>query len=308
MHEFATGVSLAVTVALAGFTVSLWLTARPLSLRRRVVSLLCPASQVGVVLLAHVAVGAGAIADASALLVAACALACTMLDVAVLRALVEAEGADAARLRAQAAQEQVVAQRAHLQTLVRAQEEASDLRVRTACMFDEVSGALARGEKDRALALLSAGEAAAVAPVRVPCANPVAAALLSAKAARCNELGVAWQCRCELPELIGMPSAELCALLSNLLDNAIEAARACVGGEAFVRSRLRVSHGFLAVSVENPYDPRVATGERAATGDAVPEHGWGTRILESLVRARDGELTVSREDGLWRVEAIVRLD
>lgn len=308
MHELAVGASLVVAVVLTCFAVPLWLTARPLSLRRWLVSLLCPASQVAVVALAHAAVRSGAIADASALTVAVLALACTVLDVMVVRVLVEAEGADAARQRAQTAQEQLSAQREHLRTLARARAESSELRARAADMLDAVSQALAQGEKGRALELLRARGAAAISPVRVSCANPVASALLSAKAARCDELGIAWRCRCELPEQVGMPSVELCVLLSNLLDNATEAARACRDGDAFVRSSLRVSHGFLAMSVENSYDPGVAATGRESDAGAVPEHGWGMRIVDSLVRARDGELTVSCANGVWSVQAIARLD
>lgn len=174
-------------------------------------------------------------------------------------------------------------------------------------MFAAVAAALARGERDRALEMLREGEELAASPVRVPCANPVAAALLSAKAARCDALGIAWRCRCELPERLGFPSAELCALLSNLLDNAIEAARACGREEAFVRSVIRVSHGFLSVCVENSYDGAGEAGEREA-GAVLPEHGWGMQIVDTLVRARDGELTLSHADGVWSAHAIARLD
>ena len=307
MHELAVGSTLVVAAVLTCFAVPLWLVARPLSLRRRLVSLLCPASQVAVVALAHGAVRAGAIADASALAVSVLSLTCAALDVAVVRALVEAEGAAAARQQVRTAQEQLAAQREHLRTLARAQDEASELRSHTAEMLDAVSEALARGERDCALELLRAGEAAAGSPVRVPCANPVVTALLSAKAARCDELGIAWRCRCELPERLGIPSVELCVLLSNLLDTAIEAARARGDGGAFVHSSLRVSHGFLVVVVENAYEPDGAAEEREP-GGMPPEHGWGMRIVGSLVRARDGELTVSCGDGIWRVEAIARLD
>lgn len=307
MHELVAGLPLVTALAVAGLSVPLWLTARPLSARRRVMSLVCPASQVAVVALTYAAARVGLIMEASALAVAALSLVCVALDVRVVRALVEAEGADAARQRVQAAQEQLSAQREHLRTLARAQGEASELRGRTAGMFAAVAAALARGERDRALEMLREGEELAASPVRVPCANPVAAALLSAKAARCDALGIAWRCRCELPERLGFPSAELCALLSNLLDNAIEAARACGREEAFVRSVIRVSHGFLSVCVENSYDGAGEAGERE-TGAVLPEHGWGMQIVDTLVRARDGELTLSHADGVWSVHAIARLD
>ena len=207
MHELVAGLLLVTALAVACLSVPLWLTARPLSARRRVMSLVCPASQVAVVALTYAAARVGLIMEASALAVVALSLVCVALDVRVVRALVEAEGADAARQRVQAAQEQLSAQREHLRTLARAQGEASELRGRTAGMFAAVAAALARGERDRALEMLREGEELAASPVRVPCANPVAAALLSAKVARCDELGVAWRCRCELPERLGFPSA-----------------------------------------------------------------------------------------------------
>lgn len=290
MHELVAGLLLVTALAVACLSVPLWLTARPLSARRRVMSLVCPVSQVAVVALTYAAARVGLIMEASALAVAALSLVCVALDVRVVRALVEAEGADAARQRVQAAQEQLSAQREHLRTLARAQGEASELRGRTAGMFAAVAAALEQGERDRALEMLRE-----------------AAALLSAKAARCDALGIAWRCDCVLPERLGFPSAELCALLSNLLDNAIEAARTCGREGAFVRSVIRVSHGFLSACIENSYDGTGEAGEREA-GAVLPEHGWGMQIVDTLVRARDGELTLSHADGVWSAHAIARLD
>ena len=310
MRELAAGVTLAAAVALACFALPLWLAARPLSLRRRLLSLLCPASQVAIVALAHVAAREGAIRAASALAVAVLALACAVLDIMVVRALVEAEQADAARRQAKVAQEQRAAQSEHLRVLGREQREASKLRSRTAAMFADVAGALERGEKNRALELLEEGASAAESLVRVPCANSVAAALLSAKAARCEELGIEWRFCSELPERIGIPSVELCVLLSNLLDNAMAAAQGCkaAGQSAFVRASIRVSHGFLVADVENTYLPENAAERTPSGEDGLPEHGWGMRIVEALVRARDGELTINCADGVWTAQAIVQLD
>ena len=56
MHEAAAVATLVAAIVLLGFIVPLWLTARRLSPRRRLTSLLCPMSQVAVVALAHVAV------------------------------------------------------------------------------------------------------------------------------------------------------------------------------------------------------------------------------------------------------------
>ena len=307
MHEAAAVATLVAAIVLLGFIVPLWLTARRLSPRRRLTSLLCPMSQVAVVALAHVAVRGERIGGVSALTVAACALACALLDVAVLRAIVEAEGVGAAQERARVAQEQLGAQREHLRALERARDKSSRLREDVASVFAAVSSSLEAGEKDRALELLDAGGARTGAPARVPCANPVVSALLSAKADYCDELGILWRCTCELPERIDIPSVELCVLLSNLLDNAIEAARARVGAGAFVSSTLSVRHGFLVVRVENSYDSRDKVADGSAEG-VLPERGWGMQILGQLVSSRDGELVSSGDGRVWSVRAIVRQD
>lgn len=92
MHELVAGLPLVTALAVAGLSVPLWLTARPLSARRRVMSLVCPASQVAVVALTYAAARVGLIMEASALAVAALSLVCVALDVRVVRALVEARG------------------------------------------------------------------------------------------------------------------------------------------------------------------------------------------------------------------------
>ena len=128
------------------------------------------------------------------------------------------------------------------------------------------------------------------------CAHPVADAILSEKLALCRREKLPVDCQVQIPAELQLPGAELCAVLGNLMDNAIEACRRLpedVPGGITVRGR--VNGGFLTLRVQNP----VSGGETAAPagGTLLDHHGWGLSIVRQIAERRGGRLTVEQTDG-----------
>lgn len=122
------------------------------------------------------------------------------------------------------------------------------------------------------------------------CDHPVADALFAAKQKEAEQCGVAFSCAAGIPRELALGEAVLCAVLSNLLDNALRAAASAQGSVAV---RARTDRGFLVVRVENDAPP--APAPRRA--HAFEEHGWGLSIVESLARTHDGRLEITRLPG-----------
>ena len=122
------------------------------------------------------------------------------------------------------------------------------------------------------------------------CDHPVADALFAAKQKEAEQCGVAFSCAAGIPRELALGEAVLCAVLSNLLDNALRAAASAQGSVAV---RARTDRGFLVVRVENDAPP--APAPRRAR--AFEEHGWGLSIVESLARTHDGRLEITRSPG-----------
>ncbi len=133
-------------------------------------------------------------------------------------------------------------------------------------------------------------------PPKRCCAHPVADAILSEKLALCREESITADCQVQIPEVLTLPGAELCAVLGNLMDNAIEACRRLPEGTPRrITVRGRVNGGFLVLRVQNP-----VSGEEnniPAGGALLDHHGWGLSIVRQIAERRGGRLTTERSDG-----------
>lgn len=204
----------------------------------------------------------------------------------------EAGELEASRARARALEEQVALQQAHLTQTERALAVAQQDRERYATEFTRIADALASGDAAAAREGLARTEEALPRFGGRLCAHPVADALLKAKMAQAKERGVQLVVHAEVPADVGITDAELCAVISNLVDNALTAAVQAGADEGAscgqsvlpggtrheadapartvptVTVRMRVAQGYLVLAVENP-----CSAEQAAAGDRLkPRH------------------------------------
>ncbi len=150
--------------------------------------------------------------------------------------------------------------------------------------------------------------------------NPVADALLADKAARAKKDNIHMEL--SLCDLTGLPLKpdEICSLLGNLLDNALEANREVAEGR-FLSVECRKTADFYYIKIQNPAAGPLQSGPKpgqrtAASGipQGVPGagqgkkpdllqsrkkdrrnqvgHGLGMRSMERIVHANGGELAV----------------
>ena len=169
------------------------------------------------------------------------------------------------------------------------------------------------------------------------CQHPAVDALLEQKARAAKDLGASFCAELDIPADIQLPGVELCAVFSNLLDNALNACAKSPDGERRVEAAARLWGMYLVVDVENSCPPsrergRVegvsATGgaggsSRPPSGDAghqgdgdaacpspdlsVP-HGWGQGIVREVAQRHDGTFEAGKVDGVYRVRVILKQD
>ena len=110
-----------------------------------------------------------------------------------------------------------------------------------------------------------------------------------------------------LPPRLPIRDSDLCSLIANLLENALEGSRdvespavsvriGCAKNYLCVRVTNRVSHDVLA---ENP---RLSTTKAHAE-----DHGVGVPVVRSIVARYDGMLDFSVEDGCFIADALLKL-
>ena len=135
-------------------------------------------------------------------------------------------------------------------------------------------------------------------------------AILQDAAARAQAAGIRFSAEVSLPEHLPIPLEQLCALLMNLLDNALEGAgRTPAGQEAFLRFQARTTGGFLAVRCENSFDGHVERDERGRLRSTKPggDHGFGMTQMTAVAEQYHSILDVSYTDTVFTVQTALKL-
>lgn len=126
--------------------------------------------------------------------------------------------------------------------------------------------------------------------------------LIGSKRSEAEEKGIHFEAEAEFPRNIDIKSSDLCAILGNLLDNAIEA---CVKVGDKDRRKIhliirRIRH-MLIVKVENSYDnkPVAVNGEYKTSKTDGGLHGWGIKSARTAAEKYDGYVQSSCKDDVF---------
>ena len=129
--------------------------------------------------------------------------------------------------------------------------------------------------------------------------NPLLDALLSKKYEEASRKGV--MVYFDLPDLRDMPmgQTDLVIVLSNLLNNAIEAAQAA---PPEVHVRMKKTEGELVISVRNRVrqNVEIPEGQLPRSTKREPGHGMGLANVCAVLEAHDAEYTLSCRDNWFR--------
>lgn len=135
--------------------------------------------------------------------------------------------------------------------------------------------------------------------------------LINSKAAAAEADGIDFQIQVEYPRHANIRSADLCAILGNLLDNALEAVRQVPEGEArFVRLTVRRIQRMLVIKVENACgaEPVRENGALKTTKTEGGLHGWGLKSAQTAADRYDGMVQTTCADGVFRAVATLSYD
>lgn len=169
-----------------------------------------------------------------------------------------------------------------------------------------VRGLLEQGEAARAARYLDElADSPALRGSKRFCANETANVVLTSKAERMARHGLTPDISAELPEGLPVSDADLCALLGNALDNAIEAAEQA--DDKTVRVRARADRGLLMLRVENGTAGAVRQRDGAfpTTKPNRAAHGFGLAQMRGIAAQYGGSLEARAENG--RFELVVCL-
>ena len=140
-------------------------------------------------------------------------------------------------------------------------------------------------------------------------ANPVVNSIVGHYLNEAKAAGIIVNTDIRDAEKVVLRDDELCVLLTNMLENALEACMKMPEQSGrFIRFKLRASEEHLIVSCENSTDTPVAVGldENSFTTKEDPEHhGFGLPVMRRIVKAHNGQLTVDCSEGVFTLKAIL---
>lgn len=146
------------------------------------------------------------------------------------------------------------------------------------------------------------GENEKIRPV-VQSGNEMLDVILNGKLSAAADAGIAVEiARMKVPDKLPLSDTELCSLLTNLLDNAVEGALAVGVARPYIKLELYAKDHFFVLFCEN------STTLEHVQKETAPEHGLGVKIIRQIA-ARYGNL-IETEYGTdyYRVKMAVPLD
>ena len=202
-------------------------------------------------------------------------------------------------------QEELERQEERYREQEQAEEEIRALRHDMRNSYLLLQGLLEQNRREEALAWLEKESGAlSGVPEHIRTQSGAVSAVLNGKLNLARREGISVSCRIAA-SFAGIEERDLCRLLGNLLDNAMEAARKTQKGTMDLM--ICGQEGYLQIDLENASaKPLLLTDGRARTDKKDPKsHGRGLRIVRQIVEKYDGMMRVENREGSVTVRVVL---
>ena len=136
--------------------------------------------------------------------------------------------------------------------------------------------------------------------------NVMADAILNSKLNVAEKMNIKLNVKANVPDKLPMSDVELCSMLGNILDNAVEACGTLPEEERFMRVYIGKLKGQLYLSVQNSAGKvRKSKNTYLSTKDG--EHGYGLFRIDRVAKKDGGYVNRQNEEGVFATEIMVPL-
>ena len=139
------------------------------------------------------------------------------------------------------------------------------------------------------------------------CENLTVNAVVSHYLDMAKDEGYEVSSRFVMPEETGNISAmDLCVVLGNLLENAVEACRRMDGGR-FIRANSMVKGTALFITIDNSHSGRITKSGDAFMSSKREGEGIGISSVKAIAQKYEGEARFDAEDGVFKASVMLRI-
>lgn len=132
-------------------------------------------------------------------------------------------------------------------------------------------------------------------------------AVLNSKLAVAKEKGIRVNAKAIVPDRLKVKEVDLCVIVGNLLDNAMEACAGTVEENQFIRIYMEALKGQLYIYASNSMADHInkVGGQYLSTKDG--NHGFGLMRIDRVVKKYNGYINRQHEEGIFATEIMLPL-
>ncbi len=139
------------------------------------------------------------------------------------------------------------------------------------------------------------------------CENYAANAIMDSYIRKAQELGIPIKINFRLSNLSGISDGDLCVLLGNCVENAIDAAKEAEGTNRFITINAQEESDRIYMTFDNGFSGEIRSADGALLsskrGFAAP--GIGLSSIKAVVAKYNGDIKIETEDSIFRLSILL---
>lgn len=130
-------------------------------------------------------------------------------------------------------------------------------------------------------------------------------AILNGKISIASQNDIPVNAKAKVPQEAGLNDVDLCVIIGNLLDNAIEENKKLDRERRFIRIYMGAKNTHLYIAVTNAAGKKRQRGNSFFPSSKGAMHGFGLARVAAIVKKYDGIFTADSEDGGFTAEVLL---
>lgn len=202
------------------------------------------------------------------------------------------------RLKQLFLEQQIEGQRIYYQNLEASGEEVRKMRHDLKNTFAALSGYLNKGDIETARQFVEE-KTENLGKLTHSTGHPALDAVMNAKRTKAFENHIQFEAKIALPQELLMDEMDLCIILGNALDNALEACEKMPRDQAHIFLNLHKSGEMLFIEIKNTFKEEPVSGSEGlvTTKRDKKNHGFGLKTMEQLTKKYEGAIDYEAKEG-----------